>query len=307
MSVQDIDSRLDKFQQRVVGRTISEATYTDYEKWIRRFEAWGDMYDMTDPDIAELEDFDNFLADESRTGYPWDSGRGRPAPPSYAYRSRINAASAAKLWIRRDYGTRIPETPTDICIGEPEPFDPTYLEPATVGGIIEHSEEACTCEGCAVAILLSYDAILRASELVRVRREDVDLRKGTLYVRASKGSQNAEIGLDPRTVDMLEQYIADHPDRDRLFRNSYDRAWKPGAWATHVWRSHTDAGSHSLGRHTPIMNRLEGANPPFLTQSFEGEDFGSVYQRARHTNPSMTSKYARVVGINVPDWAGSGT
>jgi integrase len=303
MASADLDAALDTFADRVVGRAISEATYTDYEKWIRRFEAWLEQSGMDDPDIAELEDFDNFLADESRTDYPWDDGTGQSPPPGYAYRSRVNAASAVKLWVRRQYGTRIPETPDEICLGEPEPFDPTYLQPSAVGDTTTSAGEDCDIDGCGTALRLSYDAILRASELVRIRREDVDLDAGTVYVRATKGSQNAEVGVDSRTLDALQAHMEANPGRERLFVNSYDRAWKPSAWATHVWRSHTDAGSHAIGRHSPIMHRLEGASPGFMDAGFGEEDFGDVFRRARHHTPSMTVRYARVVGISVPEWA----
>lgn len=284
---------LSSFRERVVGRSISEATFEHYARWIRRFEAWGEEYGIRDPGLAEMEDFDTLLADESRTAYPWDNGRGPSPPPAYAYRSREIAASGIKKWLRREYSTRIPETPGDICVGEPEPFDPTYLDHETVEDTIQGADDACDLDGCRAALRLSYNAILRASELVRVRREDVNLDAGTVYVRATKGSQNAEVGVSDQTQMLLQRHMERHPDRERLFRNSYDRAWKPNAWANHVRRHHTEAGSHALGRHSPIMHRLEGGQP-----------FGEVYRRARHSNPSMTVRYARIVGVDVPEWAG---
>lgn len=303
MSAGNLDQRLDTFRQRVVGRSISEATFTDYERWIRRFEAWLEQENRQAQGIAELEDFDELLADSSRTGYPWANGRGRPVPGAYAYRSRINAISAAKKWIRREYNVRVPETPSDICIGSAQPFDPTYIPPDDINDIL-NSAHSCGAEGCEAALRLSYDAILRASELVRVKAEDVDLSAGTVYVRASKGSGNAEVGIDDRTQQALAQFMSAHPNRERLFRNSYGRAWRPAAWSVHVLRHHCDDGSHALGRHTPIMNRLEGADPPFMAGDYSNEDFGSVYRRARHRNPTMTTKYARIIGIDVPGWAG---
>jgi len=300
-----LDQRIDAFEQRVVGRSIAANSWPLYRSWIRNFERWCHQEGISDPDIGDVEAFDNFLADESRTAYPWDNGQGRPAPHEYAYSSRITAISAVKKWIRREYGRRIPEAPGDIAIGEPEPFDPTYLAPMEVDKIYDDADDACDLDGCEAALRLSYDAILRASELVRVSRSDVDLDAGEVYVRATKGSQNMTVGLTDPTVEALTDHIAAHPNRDRLFRNAYDRAWRPSAWSTHVLRKHCDDGAHALGRHTPIMHRLEGADPPFMQQDYTGEDFGDVYQRARHRNPSMTSKYARVVGINVPKWASS--
>jgi integrase len=299
----NMDQRLDQFRERVVGRGITEQTYTDYEKWIRRFESWLAVEGRSFSGIGDLEDFDTFLADESRDSYPWANGRGRHPPDSYAYKSRVNAACAVKRWVRREYSTRIDDPPEDICLGSEDVFDPTYLDPADAGVVIDDADSACDIGGCQAALLLSYDAILRASELVRVRREDVDLSAGTLYVRASKGNDNAVVGLDQQTVAALQSHMNKYPQRERLFRNSYDRAWQSTAWSTHVLRNHCDAGAHSVGRHSPIMHRLEGADPPFLDESFDAGGFGGVFRRARHNYPSTTVKYAQVVGVSVPQWA----
>lgn len=283
---------LAQFKRNVLGRSVSEQSWSEYERWILRFEAWCDRENITDPNIGDLEAFDGFLADESRTAYPWDNGQGRPAPAAYSYHSRITAISAVKKWVRREYGRRIDETPSDIAIGQPEPFDPTYLTPQQVDGVFDDADHACGLDGCETALRLSYDAILRASELVRVRREDVDLDAGTVYVRATKGSSNMEVGVADTTVRALADHIAANPERKRLFHNSYGRAWQASSWATHVMRNHCEAGSHALGRHSPIFHRLEG-----------GQSFAEVYRRARHDSPSMTTKYARIVGVDVPEWS----
>ena len=303
MSAGTMDGRIDAFRERVGGRSVSEGTFKDYQRWIRRFEMWCASMGVDEPGIADVEDFDSFLADESRTEYPWENVRGRPAPDAYSYRSRINAASAVKLWITREYNTRLPETPSDICIGEPAPFDPTYLPPQEVTETVTAAEEACTVDGCEAALRLSYDAVMRASEVVSVTRDDIDLDAGTVYVRATKGSQNAEVGIDRQTADALEAFMQRYPDRDRLFRNAYGRAWQASAWATHVQRKHASAGSHAFGRHSPVMHRLEGADVAIMDAPFT-DDFGDVFRRARHSNPSMTVKYARVVGVDIPEWAG---
>ena len=284
---------LSQFKQRVVGRSISENSWPEYKRWITRFEQWLSMQSISDPNIGDLEAFDGFLADESRTGYPWVNARSGQPPAAYAYRSRVTAVSAAKKWVRRHYTRRIPETPGDICIGAPEPFDPTYLSPQTIDDTFASAGSDCDIDGCEAALRLSYDAILRASELVAVERDDIDLDAGTVYVRATKGSQNLEVGLAEPTVDALTQHVAAYPQREYPFWNSYGRSWRASAWVMHVLRNHCDAGSHAFGRHSPILHRLEA-----------GQDFGEVYRRARHQNPTTTIAYARIAGVDVPEWAG---
>lgn len=283
---------LTQFKNRVVGRSISEDSWSEYERWIMRFEAWMKSRGITDPNIGDLEAWDGFLADDTQPTYMWDNGQGRPAPESYAYQTRITAVSAAMKWVRREYGRRIPESPDEICIGEPDAFDPTYIDPAEIDNTFATASQDCAPDGCETALRLSYDAILRASELVRVTRDDVDLDAGTVYVRASKGSQNTSVGLADATVSALDAHMANHPERERLFHNSYGRPWTARAWAVHVLRNHCEDGSHAFGRHSPILHRLEG-----------GQDFGEVYRRARHSNPSMTVRYAKEVGVDVPEWA----
>jgi integrase len=207
------------------------------------------------------------------------------------------------MWVRREYGVRIPETPDEICYGEPDPFDPVYMDPETVQQAIASARDDCDLHGCGVALRLSYDAVMRASELVQVRRRDIDISSATVYVQATKGSQNADVGLDRATVDRLERFLDPEDAGGPLFENSYGRPWSATAWASHVLRNHVPEGSHAFGRHAPVMHRLEGADPGFMDASFETEDFGDVFRRARHTNPGQTAEYARVVGVSVPEWA----
>ena len=283
---------LSTFKRQVVGGKVSEGSWPEYKRWITRFEQWVQAHNRSITGIVDLEDFDILLRDPSQTGYPWDNARGSPPPAAYARSSRIIAISAAKKWIRREYGTRVPESPKEICKGDSEPFDPTYLPPERVEAVFDAANDACDLDGCEAALRLSYDAILRASELVRLRVEDVDLTAETVYVRASKGSNNMEVGLSDPTMDALRDHLNRIGDRNRLFHNSYGRGWRPNSWVVHVLRHHCEEGSHALGRHSPIFHRLEGGQP-----------FGEVFRRARHQSAAMTARYARIVGVDVPTWA----
>lgn len=291
------DEALDTFHDRVVGRRINEDTYNLYENWVSRFEMWRPG---GDPTLGDLIDFDTWLADEEMTDYPWENARGRPAPDEYAYQTRTIALSAVKLWLRINYDTTIEEDVQDIVSGEPAPFDPHYLTRQEVEDVFEDADDACQCPGCEAALRVTYDAVLRASELVLLSRQDIDFDAGTAYVTATKGSDNAEIALADETLRSLRRHI-DAEDRDGvLFKNSYGRAWTKESWALHVRRKHCESGAHSFGRHTPIVHRLE--HPEWFEDMREGDAFGQVFQRARHSNPGMTSRYARLVGADIPDW-----
>jgi integrase len=285
-----VEEEIATFRERAVGRRINEETFSEYARWIKRFETF---LETDEPTIGDIEAFDSMLHDPERNDYPWPEGPGPKAPDSYAYQTRIIALSAVKQWLRRQYTNTIPEKPKQIALGDPDPFDPTYLDQETVFGIIDAADEDCDCAGCMAALRLSYDAILRASELVQVERDHIDLDAGTIVVQATKGSRQAELGLDDETVSLLADHIAEYPDRDRLFHNSYGRAWRRNAWTNHFRRKHHECGTHAFGRHSPIFHLFE-----------TGNSFGEVYRRARHVSPDMTASYARKVDVDVPEWAG---
>jgi integrase len=297
MAVAEAD--LNQFRDRVVGRRVAESTFNQYATWVQRFEAWkGDA----SPALGTLIDFDSYLADADRPEYEWENGQGRPAPDAYSYSSRTLALSAIKLWLRLQYDEEIHEEVQNIVSGEPDDFDPKYLSRDDVRGVIASAGDDCPLDGCEAALEVTYDAILRGKELTRIERGDIDFDNGTLYVRAAKGSNNMELGLCDSALDALKAHVDQYPDREYPFWNTYGRKWKPGAWTTHFWRHHHEVGAHSFGRHSPILHRLQEPEA-FHDMGEEKDAFGQVYQRARHSNPSMTSRYARIAGAAVPDWA----
>jgi len=288
-TLSDSDKR--SFRERVVGRSIKEDTFHTYWRWIQRFEAWYDSGGH--PTLRDLEDFDTMLVSESTTSYLWTNDVGRKAPDSYSYQSRNQAISGVKMWVRRHYDHNIPEQPQDIVRGTPKSFDPTYLTREQVNEIIEEADGACNCPACTAALALSYDAVLRASEMGVLTVSDVDFDNGEVDVTAMKGSRDSTLTISDNTLQLLKEYMdkSDH-NSGALFRNTYGDQWNPGSWATHVGRHHVDAGSHSWGRHTPIMHMFQA-----------GAEFGEVYRRARHVSSSTTARYARFVGVDTPDWA----
>lgn len=281
------------FRRRVVGRSIGEDTFTAYWLWIERFESWFADRDSPEPSLRDLEDFDSMLEDPDHTAYLWENAVGRRAPASYSYSSRVQAISGVKKWVRRHYGVKIPERAGDIALGEEESFEPTYLTRERVRGVIGTAEGDCANGGCAAALALSYDAILRASELARLNVSDISLEEGDVAVTASKGSRDSTLGISERTADYLSSYLTntDH-STGALFRNNRGERWDKSAWASHVLNYHVPEGSHAWGRHTPILHMFQS-----------GSVFGDVYRRARHKSPSTTARYARYVDADIPQWA----
>lgn len=295
------DDDVETFRNRVVGRRVSESTFERYLRWINRFELWRPSTDA--PELGDLIDFDTYLADETLFDYPWENIRGRDAPDEYSYQSRNVAMCALKLWCRLQYDVMIAEEPQNIVSGEPAPFDPHYLSHDDVARVRDEAGEACDCDGCEAMLHLSYDAIMRASEAVAVEAGDVDLSNGTIYVRATKGSKNAELALMDETIQKLRAFDRETGalESGRVFHNTYGNAWSPNAWAKHFSTIHHEVGTHAFGRHSPILHMLE--SPERFPYINDNDAFGSVFRRCRHHSGTMTSRYARLVGSEVLDWA----
>lgn len=283
-----LDERIQTWYQRRAGRQFKPETADQYTTWIRRFEGW---LPTTAPTVGDAIDFDSWLSDPDTTEYPWEGGRGRPAPDVYAYQTRIMALSAVKSWLRYEYDYVVEDNVQDLVSGDPEPFEPKYLSRDDVAETIAEAHE-CGVDGCEAALRVTYDAILRASELVLLDESDFDFAENTVSVTATKGSLNATIEIDPATADAVEDAFA-RGEHDRAWANSYGNPWNARSWSKHFRTKHHEAGSHSFGRHTPIVHRLMG-----------GESFGDVFRRARHKYPATTARYARYVGTDVPDYAG---
>jgi integrase len=301
MSVQN--QHVEAFRNRVVGRRIKENTYNVYEPWVKRYEMWRSG---GEPTLGGLIDFDSMLADAERSEYPWEYTTGRKQPDGYAYRTRVVALSAAKLWSRVHYDARIEEEVQHIAEGEPAPFDPPYLSRDDVARVLASAEENCNNPDCEAMLHLTYDALLRCAEVVTVEREDIDLDRGTLDVRPVKGGLNMTVGLSRETVEVLRSHLRDDAGRGKVFTNTYGNGWKPTSWSTHFRDYHHEVGAHSFGRHSPIMHRLS-APAEFETMDQDGDPFGQTYRRSRHHHPSMTTRYARLLDTEVPDWAGDDT
>lgn len=280
---------VDEFVEEHGGRLVSEDTMGKYGRWIRRFESWRPK----EPDEEVLRQWDSFLSDEDRADYPWKNARGRGAPQSYSFQSRVVSLSAVKLWLAHEHDIHIETEVQNIAEGEPAPFEPRTLSGSEIESVIRRAPLDCENDDCQTALRVGYDAIMRGAELADARVEDFDRGEGSLYVRAKKGSEPTTVELSDEAARALRNHVAARSGREYLFHNAYDNPWQPSSWNQHFRRKHHEDGFHCFGRHSPITNRLTS-----------GEEFGQVYMRARHSNPTTTLKYVNYVGGDAPDWVG---
>jgi integrase len=82
-------------------------------------------------------------------------------------------------------------TPVNVTVRSPHPRD--YLTEREVEKLMDAARTNRYGHRDATAILLAYRHGLRASELVALRWDDIDLQAGKLHVRRSKGGKQASI------------------------------------------------------------------------------------------------------------------
>jgi len=269
-----------EFQERIEGRR-DPGTIKMYTYWIKRYLSW------TEDRVPEsILDFDRALYD-GKEKFEWLKGR----TYKYSRNSRLVAMSAVKIYLMWGVGVPLSDLPKvkGNVLGTKSDFRPkTY----TLEEIEAIQQSACN-EQCLAMLKLGYDAIMRAAEIVRVRKED--FKDNFLYVHAAKGSYSRWIELAPETMEALQPVFERRPNY--LFFNYLGKGGKPyraHSWSVHFLRSHkmkNKGGWHAYARHSPITHLLN-----------KGVPFEQVWYRARHKNPEITAQYLNIVGREIPQW-----
>jgi len=278
--------KIHEFRLRLKNRW-DDKTIESYTKWVARFLDSG--LDETDPNVLYL--WDDYLYDKGMS-----------------YNTRLIALSAVKLYQRFVVGINKSDLPEvhEVIRGEPPAFKPKYVDIKTVNQIFEEPWEV---EGRdyeialqhATMIKLGYNLILRAEELVHIRKEDIDLKEGTVFVHAAKGSMSRRIYIDdltrfgikddPSTLECLRE-LASMRSNYLFLTYGKVRPWSSASWRAQFLQQYGrkyGTNWHAFARHSPIIHRLEA-----------GEPFEDVWLRARHKNPTMTARYAALVGRRPP-------
>jgi len=140
--------------------------------------------------------------------------------------------------------------------------------------------------------LAGYSAGLRISEVVHLRVDDVDSRRGVLHVRHGKGDKDREALLSPELLEELRDYWRlCRPRGPLLFpgRTGFDRPMRSNSFGKTFRKALVRAGItrpgisfHSL-RHSFATHMLEDGAPLPLIQQLMG-----------HSSLLTTSRYLRV-------------
>jgi integrase/recombinase XerD len=142
---------------------------------------------------------------------------------------------------------------------------------------------------------LLYSTGIRRFELLGLKLYELDLSKGTLFVRQGKGAKDRVVPLGERAQAWLEKYLAEvrpqlviEPDDQTVFVTAYGDAYSPNG-LTQLARFYVrasgvgKAGACHLFRHTAATLMLEG-----------GADVRFIQELLGHSEIETTQIYTHV-------------
>lgn len=156
--------------------------------------------------------------------------------------------------------------------------------------------EPCTAQGLRDRALLEtlYATGLRRMEAAGVGVYDVDLQRGTLWVRQGKGGRQRVVPLGERAVAWLDKYLSEArpqllaTDTQALFLTDYGEPMRADHVSARVKRYMRFAGVDKVGathllRHACATHMLEG-----------GADIRFIQEMLGHANLETTEIYTHV-------------
>ncbi len=140
-----------------------------------------------------------------------------------------------------------------------------------------------------LAVLLTYAAGLRISELIALNIEDLDLDELVVRVRAGKGAKDRLTVLSKRLVEPLREHVRGRPRLAPVFESAQGGRWSVRSMQHVVVRARVKAGlemritTHSL-RHAFATHLLE-----------DGVDIRVIQALLGHRRIETTARYTHVV------------
>lgn len=274
----------------------NKLTSNMYKKWSRRFLDWALERNKNLEDSQTLFDWDDYLYEKRKRKWLVEQKRGRQLGirQKYSYSSRIIALTAGKSFmsiaLNIDTGdirevNKIAKEAEDE--EEEELSEDKILSESEIETVIGECEK-CINPTCGVIARLGFNLVLRAADLVKIKPENLNLEEEKIYVNPAKGS----VSRTHRLIDMpfmsKEDLISDLSELERnkyLFKNNcQDRPTASASIRTHFVSKHNQS-FHEFARHSAICWFIENYG------------FDRAYLRARHTNYSMTTRYARFTEV----------
>ncbi|WP_227936037.1 tyrosine-type recombinase/integrase [Alkalihalobacillus deserti] len=149
-----------------------------------------------------------------------------------------------------------------------------------------------------VIIFILLDTMVRISELVAIKRRNVDLKAGFIKLEAeeTKTRRTRSVPLSSKTMKLLNEYIIETEDfgEEELFLTYDGHSINPST-VRHKLREYGERAGINNKRVSPHTFRHTGA----LLYILNGGDPFSLQKILGHTDMSMVRKYIQMTDVDV--------
>lgn len=254
---------IDGFLLSCNARHLSPATISDYTRTLKRFHTF-----IGNPNVKDVSpgDISAFLASQ-----PWKT--------KTIYNYHIGLSSLWTWLVREEFVERHivrvvqRPKPQEVVV---EPFNNTEVRAllSTAHGYLEERDRAI--------ILILLDTGIRASELVSIQRDDIDLANRRIKV-LGKGNKERFVPISPKTASAIFKYLVTCDDRPFKFNRSH--------LAHHIEEMGKKAGVKAYPhrfRHTFATEFLRAGGDPFTLQTILG-----------HSTMEMVRRYITLAQVDI--------
>ncbi len=288
-----------------IERNRSKLTLRNYDHYLKRFVAFCKSQGVTDPEDIDLELLRSFrlylnrLVQQDKNLKIITQNYHLIAIRSflkYLSRRDIKSLAAEKI--------ELPKTPARTV---------DFLEAEEVQRLIDATQQEkhkLTQLRDRAILEFLFSTGLRISELVSLRKDNVNLKRGEFSVRG-KGDKMRLVFLSDRAIEHLQKYLDERNDNSRALFIRHDEKQSVEKQMKSISESMPGVTPRTVQRlikkYTTIAGIMKNISPHTLRHSFatdllnNGADLRSVQELLGHASISTTQIYTHVTNKRLRD------
>ena len=253
------------YEKQLILMRYSESTVDTYTSQMRKFLQF--IFPLTADDITE-EVIERYLL------YLIQSKQVSTSTQNQAINAIKFYLEKVKKGERKTYHFDRPRKETKL---------PTVLSEAEVFALfanVRNLKHRCL-------LMVIYSAGLRISELLALKKSDIDIDRKVIYVRGAKGKKDRVTVLSDVALEILRTYVQTHVTKVWLFEGWHDRQYSERSVNNIIKRASKAAGivknvsPHTL-RHSFATHLLESGTDLRYIQALLGHESSKTTERYTH-------------------------